>query len=91
MLIKEMENNNDLLGDIRALYLSRGSRKMCGLARMCQALLTAVEEETDAWNKYPEVRTVILEYIIQMYQILHEEKNNTVRKMGYDILSKLSI
>lgn len=89
MLIKEMENNNDLLGDIRALYLSRGSRKMCGLARMCQALLTAVEE--DACNKYPEVRTVILEYIIQMYQILHEEKNNTVRKMGYDILSKLSI
>ena len=86
-----MVNNYELLSDIRALCSSGGSRKILGLARMCQALLTAVEEETDECNKYPEIHSIILEYIIQMYQILHKEKNNKVRKMGYDILSKLSI
>lgn len=82
-----MENIYDVLSDMRALYGEANSR-MCSLSRMCQKLLTAIEEETH--NDYPEIYSLILKYINKMYEILHDEKNQKVRKMGYDILYKLN-
>ena len=81
-----MENIYDLLDNIRALY-SDSNLHITSLARVCQALQSCIEEET---NKYPEIYSLYLKYIILMHAIAYEETNKKVQKMMYENLFKLS-
>ncbi|GFY45591.1 uncharacterized protein TNIN_106261 [Trichonephila inaurata madagascariensis] len=78
-------------GDMKILYGGRdGGVRICGLSKMCQKLLIALEEETNEYNTFPEIHTRILKYLIQMCHILRDEKNFECKKTGCDILCELT-